>query len=94
MADHSDIKEKVEANSTAIEVFKQGFDYMKEGIDDIKSSLKDIKNEMRTSYATKDELKTVKEDVEGLLNLKEWAMKIVVSSIIVALLAIAGLRGA
>lgn len=85
-------KSQIDQNSTSIELLKKDITYMKTGIDDIKSSMSELRHEITDGFATKQELKSLNERVGKMENLKDWAIKIVVGSIIVGLLTIMGIQ--
>lgn len=75
-------------NATSIRLLEQGFEYMKSALDDIKESITILTHKLENGFVTKEEFRAVKDDVKELQDLKGWALKIVVGTVIVALLAL------
>lgn len=75
-------------NATSIKLLEQGFEYMKSALDDIKTSITNLTNKLENGFVTKEEFQVVKDDVKELQDLKGWALKIVLGSVIMGLLAL------
>lgn len=77
-----------EQNTSEIALIKQSLKYMKDGIDEIKQELRDFKRELIDGFVTKEKFQALEQDVKELKSLKEWALRIVLGAVIVALLAL------
>jgi hypothetical protein len=75
-------------NATSIKLLEQGFEYMKSALDDIKESISLLTYKLENGFVTKEEFRSVKDDVRELQELKGWALKIIVGSVIMGLLAL------
>lgn len=95
MSKQEDIAEQIEKHSTSIALLQQGMDYMTNGIDDIKVSINSLRIDVSNGFAKKEEITSLRLEIlelkdkqEKLENLKDWAIKLVVGAIIVALLSL------
>ena len=77
-----------EQNSVSIKLLSQSFEYMKTALDDIKTSIEDLKHEVKNGFVSKDEFMHLKLEVQELQDLKAWALRIIMGSIIMGLLAL------
>lgn len=92
----SHLESQLAEHNTAIELIKQEirqeFLHMKESIDSLAEQFKDMKNQLISGFVTKEEHASLRRDVDELLSLKGWAIRIVVGAIIISLLALIGVR--
>lgn len=75
-------------NSTAIKLMQKDVGYIQTDIGDIKKSVSDLSDTISDKFVNKEELGVVKSDVADLLSMRDWAVRIVVGAVIVALLAL------
>lgn len=75
-------------NATSIKLLEQGFEYMKTALDDIKLSINSLTAKLENGFVTKEEFKVLEMKVKEHDDLKGWAMKIIIGSIIMGLLAL------
>lgn len=75
-------------NATSIKLLEQGFEYMKAALDDIKNSITTLTHKLENGFVTKEEFSSLDKRVSGLEDLKAWALKIIVGSVIMGLLAL------
>lgn len=76
----------------SVELLKQDVSYLKVGIDEIREELRQMRQDFKDWYVSRDEYASLVREVKDLKSLKDWAIKLVIGSVIIALLAIIGLR--
>lgn len=85
-----DVYEKIDGNSRKLLIMSKDFEYMKAGIDDIKDSLNMLRSEVRSSYATKQDLKSISERIGKFESLYEWVLRIIIGAIVSGILLLLG----
>lgn len=65
----------------------------KEKVDAVLGDVKGLREDLRNVYATKAELKDVAEDVAGLKNNVSWLVKLIVGTVVAAVLGLVMMKG-
>lgn len=82
------LEKQVEKNTVSITLMEQTLSYMKSGIDDIKTEIASLKHDLMNGFVNKDQFTSLKNDVDDLKRMRDWAIKIIIGSIILALLSL------
>jgi hypothetical protein len=77
-----------EQNSVSIKLLSQSFEYMKTALDDIKKSIVELQHEVKNGFVSKEEFMNLKKEVQELQDLKGWALRVIIGSVIMGLLAL------
>ena len=88
MPKKKDITEQVDENTTSIALIKQDMQYMKDGIDNIIQSVKSLREDVSNGFVKKEEVDAIKTRISNLENLKEWAIRIVLGAVLLAILSL------
>ena len=94
--DPSNIDSRLAEHNTAIELIKQDirqeFLHMKESVDSLAAQFKELKEQLISGFVTKEQHANLESRVAQIENMKDWVIKIVLGSVIIALLAVIGLN--
>jgi hypothetical protein len=88
---NDNLKTQTEDNSTAIKLIQKDLSYMSSGITEIKDSIKELKDNMLNGFVSIEQFRNLQAEVRELKNLKDWAMRLVMGAIILAVLAVLGI---
>jgi hypothetical protein len=86
-----ELEKQVEINTSSISLIQKDLSYMTKGIDELKQMFNEFAKNLADGFVTKAEFNNLQEKVDGMVNLKDWAIKIILGAIIIALLALVGI---
>lgn len=75
-------------NSTSIKLLEQKLEYMQATLNEIKDSIANFMTDVKNGFVTKEEFRSLQKEVRDLQDLKSWAFKIIIGSVIMGLLAL------
>lgn len=92
-------KTSVEKNKLNIAVIMNELENLKNSLDELKENtnkgfkkvfdqIDNFERKMTDKYATKNQVENLKDDVEGLIKLRDWVARIIVGTVIIALLGL------